>query len=220
MIVNKFCEKCNNELTQVNHQTRYCESCREKSDKKSTQRYKKKTRKAISKNKEENLIENFSNVITMPFHLTPLGFETVSNISYNSYLNFYKKPWIEILKQFNKYDELINYIIEEYRNYISKSNKQSFNNFTDEHEYIGKQLIKTIGCEYIRSRVGVKRKRNSSQDYKNEFMRLVNLYNRPPLYAEFTQSSKLSINGFKSNLKVKEYDLIVKYYVNEDIYKQ
>lgn len=220
MIVDKVCEKCGVELTKVNHQTRYCISCREASDKQSTQRYKKKTRKEISKNKEIDLIENFSKVVTEHFHLTPLGFDTVSKISYNSYLNFYKKPWIEILKQFNRYDELIEYILNEYKSYINKTNNQSFNYFTNDHEYIGKQLIKTIGYEYIRNRVNIQRKRNSSQDYKNEFNRLISLYNRPPLYFEFAESSKYSINGFKSNLKVSEYDLIVKSYVDENTYEQ
>lgn len=222
MIVNKKCEKCDIDLFSVNHQTRYCEECRKESIRKSTRKYDKKAQKVISKNKEIELINNFNSIVKESFHLTPLGFNEVSELSYHSYQNFYVKPWIEILKIYGRYNNLVEYVISEYKKHVNETNKQGFRAFSDNHNYITTQLTKAIGEDKIRNELGLIKKRNTIEDCKNEFCRLVELHGRIPLYSEFLASSKISLKSYKHHLKINSvpiYDQIVRCFTTDQEYE-
>lgn len=220
--MNKKCECCNKDLINVNHQTKYCDSCRELSNKQSTQKYKKRARAEISKAKEKELVENFNKIVKEPCHLTPYGFNEVSILSHHPYQNLYRKKWIEILKDYNKYDELLEYIIKEYWSFIDSTGKKNFRTFSDNHKYITEGILKTIGYDNIREMLNLKKNRNTKEDCKKEFMRVFQLFNRVPLYSEFLGNSRINIKSYVYHLEIKEqkniYDQIVKEFVNESIY--
>jgi hypothetical protein len=221
-IVNKKCESCSTDLIGVNHQTKYCDSCREKSNKNSTKKYKTRTRKVISENKEKQLVNNFKSIVKESYQLTPIGFDEVSEISYHSYKNLFRKTWVEIVKDFNRLDDLLGYIVKEYNNFIKHTGKQDIRSFADNHRYIGTQMLKTIGFDYIRELANVKKRRNTEEDCKNEFFRIISLYNRVPLYSEFMDNTKIAIKSFVYHLNITDtkntYDSIVKYFVSEEMF--
>lgn len=219
----KHCEMCEKELFNVDIATKYCISCKEISYRNSVKKYKKKTRTVKSKIKEVELINNFNTVVKEMCHLTPIGFNCVSDVSYNSYQNLYKKPWIEILKLFGRYDDLVNYVVSEYKEYVNETGKQGFREFYNNHKYIGGQLLKTIGHDYIRSLAGVTKRRNTKNDCINEFLRLKSKFNRIPLYREFLDNSKISLKSFIFHFHINSepiYDQIVKYCSTEVEYEE
>lgn len=222
MIIDKTCDNCNCSMKKVNHQTKYCEKCRELINKQSAKKYKSRTRKEDAIKKDISLRENFDKVAKEPYHLTPKGFNVVSEINYNTYQNFYKKTWLEIIKEFNRYDVLYAYIVTEYQDYVAKTNKMDIRSFTDSHPYIGGQILRRIGTENIKKSSGVDYYRNTIDDCKNEFKRLCAVYGRVPHYSEFISDSKITLKSFKFHLNISgknAYDNIVKAIADDHMYK-
>lgn len=211
-------------MMSVNHQTMYCEECKKDNIKASSKKYSDKTQKTITNNKEDSLKENFFEVTTSPQYLTPLGFNNVSNYTYNAYQNFHRKPWLSIVEEYGKYDELIDYVVNELNNYYNSTGKQGFRGFANNHKLIGQQLLKTIGYDFLREKIGVRVRRNSIEDINNEFSRLVDLFGRVPLYSEFMEHSKISIKSFVHQLKIgdskKKYEKIVELLATKEDYEE
>jgi hypothetical protein len=83
-------------------------------------------------------------------NLTTKQFNNISKIKTSAYVKYFKMvSWIDILKRYNKFDELYNYVIGEFNDYVQKTNKKSLTNFCKQHEYISYRLVESIGLEKI-----------------------------------------------------------------------
>lgn len=209
VIVDKKCTDCDNLMVQVTSSRKFCDECRKKKAKKAGKAYDTKKNKEISKQKEERMIVNFAEVVKDAEHLVPLGFNKVSPISFNSYINFYRIPWHEIMKKYNKYEEMFEYIASEYSDYMDRTGLKNIRYFCDDHELITTSLIKSIGYDVLREAVGVvKNKVRTEEDYQLEFDRLINKFGRIPLYQEFLEESEIRINVITRYLKRKKCTII------------
>lgn len=216
----KNCLRCDKNMYNVDIATKYCSECKiEVKRENGRKQSKNKTQKKDTKTK---LYENIIKLNPKEHRLTPLGFNEISEISNSSYLNCYRMPWIEILKLYNLNDKLIEYIIKEFKFYMNENNSQDMKSFAEKHQYLTAPLLKSIGYDYLRSLVNIKKLRNNDEDYKNNFFNIVNKIGRVPLYNEFKEISQIMIGSYANhlNLKIVQYDDIVKNYVSNNEYKK
>jgi len=218
----KNCAVCSIELVRVHHAVKYCDGCREGAYKAHFQRrnLKRNKQRTIENDMENKLKKNFSDVIKKPYHLTTKGFEEISDIKIRSYTNFYRVKWIEILDLYGKKEELLNYVVNEYKKYILLTNKQALRAFSDQHQYLNIGFVDTLNPDTIRELAGVKKMRNTSKDYKENFWNLINELKRVPLYSEFIEYSRIGIGSYANHLGVtntgKVYENIVKAYTTDN----
>jgi hypothetical protein len=216
----KECIKCTKKMYNVDIATRYCPECKnELKLERGRKQSKNRTQKKDTKNK---LDENMNKIKLNGYQLTPIGFNTVSSISSFSYSNYYKIPWIKIMKLYNLDEKLLDYIIDEYEKYMKLTCSQDIKRFSEQHEYLSPRFLKTIGFDYLRELANVKKMRNNEDDYKNNFFLIHNTLGRIPLFNEFVEMSRITPTTYANhlNLKGKIYDNIVKYYVSENEYNE
>jgi len=175
-----------------------------------------------TKYSEQDFIDNFyettkENGIT----LTNKGFNEKSKISYQGYRNRYKLSWIGILDKFEKRNEFINFIKEEYlRIYPDKD--VAFSNFYANHPYFTYDTVNSIGISYLCEHIGINSRNYNltEEDYKDNYFEVKRLFDRVPLYTEFDSTTKVSINSYATfyKLKTKVYDKIIKKYETSEEY--
>jgi hypothetical protein len=222
-VTDKECVRCNKKIFDVDATTKYCNECRELvNDEFYKNNYeRRKSRRNELKNTEEKLIDNFLNIVKEDYQLTPAGFNEVSEISSFSYQNYYRISWLEILKKFGKSQQMIDYILKEYKIFVS-TGYQDFKKFVKEHKYVSEALIKHVGRDKLREFANVRVRRNTDDDYKNNFLNIMKQLGHIPLFHEFLEISCIKPNSYANrfNLKGKVYDNIVKLYVSEDEYNK
>jgi hypothetical protein len=143
------CNICGKALYDIDSIIMLCDDCISRRN--ITKQSRKKCTRA-----EQEYIDNFYSVVKEGKYLTPIGFNEISKISYHTYQNYYKIKWTEIVKKYGKYDELFNYIINEFKEYNNKTNNNSYKNFTDLHKYITSALIRHFDLDEIYLKCGIK----------------------------------------------------------------
>lgn len=224
--VNKICKQCGMEMVNVDSSRLYCDSCNKLRRKKSVKKYHNKEYKNKSLELQISLEENFKNTFNdnkyNSYHLTTKGFNEISKISYRSYLSFYKITWIEILQLYDKYDEFYNYIKNEYLNYNKQIKSQDLYKFCLHHPYIKYDIILSIGVDKIMNDCGFIKLRYSDEDYKENFINIMNNLGRIPFYDEFEIHTKMPVESYAYRYKLKGivYDKVVKMYCTKEEFKQ
>lgn len=169
--------------------------------------------------KEKNLID----ILNLGgCRLTTFGFNEISNIKVKSYTNVKpKRTWIDILKSYGKYEELIDYIVEEYKVFVERYDLKSIQTFCKKHDYIKHDLILLINPDTIKQKANVKKMRHAAEDFRDNFFNMVEMFGRIPQYAEFDEETKIPINSYASHLKLKGkvYENIVDFYIKDDALK-
>lgn len=219
VLVDKTCITCGNLMESVHFLKLYCNNCRKIALKNNTKKHK-IINPSKPKYSEEDYITNFYNCINEPYTYTIKGFNSVSKIKTMSYVKFFNISWSEFIKRLNKYNELYNYIINEYKIFIDKFKIQNVHKFTKYNNWITYDLLRDIGIEKIQEDCNCKKYRHTDQEYIDNFNRVKNIFGRIPLYNEFVEFSTLKIESYadKYNLKGKVYDLIIKIFATENEY--
>jgi len=220
-IVSKNCELCGKLMDNVHHAKLYCDDCKSITLKRNQKKCRLNNPKQ-PKYTELEYINNFYFCIKENYHLTIKGFNSVSNLKAQSYRNYYGLPWIDILKKFDKFNELYNYIVDEYKKFIDYTKSQNIHKFIIYNNWITYELLKDIGFDKIQNDCNCKNYRPTDEDYINNFNNIKNVLGRIPLYNEFENNTNITIEGyaFKYKLKGKIYDSIVKMFASEDEYNE
>lgn len=220
--MNKNCEICDAFMENVHHATKYCEICKPLALKRNHKKHHVSKSKIKFETDINKYYQNFISVATNPENLTTNGFNEVSGISVKSYCNFYKSSWIDIVNNFGFYDSLIKYISNEYKNFNQQAKKQNIFEMTDDHPYITRELILTIGTNVIMAEAGIKKTRYADEDCRENFNNIKRELNRIPLYNDFEEYTQISLNTYANrySLKGRVYDNVVKMYVSEDEYEE
>lgn len=222
--VTKNCKECNIKIENVDSSTLYCSDCNKLIRKKSQKKFDDKNSKNKTIELQIQLDKNFNNIfyknVYESYHLTTDGFNKISKISCKVYLSFYKISWGEILQIYGKFDELYNYIKNEYINYYKLTKSHNIFQFCENHLYINYRMVVAIGMDKIMDDCGIQKLRYSEGYYKDNFINVINMINHIPLYFEFEQFSSIPISSYakRFKLKGKVYDNVVKMYVDKDKY--
>jgi len=215
-INNKICcQSCGKEMIQNHIYEVYCKKCTDNISKGKV-RYLKPLYNELEYN------NNFVLKAVKPYLLTTKGFNSVSDIKIQSYRNYFNMIWIEIVKKYGKFDDLYDYIIDEFRNYYIVTNNQDIHRFTNEHKYITYDILVGIGLDKIYSDAGVIKQEYNDDGYKSNFINIKNQLGYIPLYAQFEELTNISINSYANKFKFKGivYDNIVKMYTNESDFNE
>jgi len=177
-----------------------------------------------SKHTELEYDNNFNIVTDKPFKLTTKGFNEYSNIKIKSYIKYFNlHNWLNVIKYYNKFNDLYNYIKEEYLNFYNLTKSKNLSKFCRQHNYIVHELLLEIGTEKIMNDCGFsKQKQFSKDDLKNNFINIVKSIGYIPKYTEFANLTNIHIGIYVKyfNLKGKVYDNVVKLYSTEvEFYK-
>jgi len=207
-INNKICCKsCGREMIQNHIYEIYCEKC-------SYNISKGKVSYSKVLYNETEYDNNFLLKAIEPYLLTTKGFNSVSEIKIQSYRNYFKMIWIDIIKKYNKFNELYKYILDEFEEYRKTTNNNDIHKFSSKHEYITYDVLMGIGIDKIYSDVDVTRKDYSEDGYKDNFLDLVKNIGYIPLYNEFIVNTKINIISYSNKFDIHKniYDEIVKMY--------
>jgi len=146
---NHYCNLCGKSFKAKHIHNLYCNDCSIRID---NNEISEQTRKVGCKYNERDYEENFYNTILNGelYKLTITGFNENTNIkTYGYKVYFNNATWIDILKKYDKYNDLYGYIINQYKDFIKKTKKPSLNKFCQQHEYITYNLVKSIGFDNI-----------------------------------------------------------------------
>lgn len=214
------CIQCNKLMIDVHPSKKYCNECVH--DRKNKGQLRRNKTKPINEFSDDTLRDNFHSVIKEDFQLTPKGFDEISEYNSYTYLNYYNISWCEILKLFGKDNDLLNYIIKEFKIFMNKTNSKSIRLFEREHNYISENLIKYYGNQIICNSCNIRylKKNYSFEELSNNFINLISQIGRVPLYSEFKEKSLISLTGYTNILQLKGnvYNQIVKMFSSEDQY--
>ena len=201
------CTSCGREMTKNHIYEIYCKKCSE-----NISNGKMKYIKALFTETEYN--NNFALKAIESHLLTTKGFNSVSEIKIQSYRNYFNMIWIDVVRKYNRFDDLYNYIIDEFNAYCKIYKNQDLRKFSKEHKYITSDILVGIGLDKIYKDAGIIKQRYTDEGYKDNFLDLVNKIGYIPLYNEFVGNTKINIISYsnKFNLHKNIYDEIVKMY--------
>lgn len=216
----KQCEVCQCELGKVHHAVKYCEDCKKEAVRLNQKRFHFKHKGNNKAQKLEMLKENFYKVISQPLHLTGKGFNSISDYKCKTYVQTYKLKWIEILKLYDRFSDLENYIVDEYKIFVENSGKVNLHEFAKQSNFITYDLLLDIGIDEIKNKANILKFRYTEDEYKNNIIDITTKLGKPPLYNEFEENTKISINSYANryNLKGKVYDEIMKLFLSDGDY--
>jgi len=208
------CASCGREMTKNHIYELYCKKCSE-----SIFNGKMRYIKALFTETEYN--NNFSVKAIEPYLLTTKGFNTVSNIKIQSYRNYFNMIWIDVVRKYNKFDDLYNYIIDEFTAYCKIDKNQDLRKFSKEHKYITSDMLVGIGFDKIYKDVGIIKQQYTDDGYKDNFLELVNTFGYIPLYNGFIEKTKINILSYSNKFDLHKdiYDEIVKMYSSDIDYE-
>ena len=211
---NICCKTCGKEFTQYHIYELHCQECISNSNGKS------KYAKPLYTETEYN--NNFIIKAIKPYLLTSKGFNSVSDIKIQSYRNYFNMKWIDIIKKYNRFDDLYGYIIDEFKNYCKIDTKnKDIHRFANNHDYITYDILTGIGLDKIYRDMGIVKQRYTEEDYKINFLNIVENLGYIPMYKEFIDNTKINIVSYsnKFNIHKNIYDEIVKMYSSESDYE-
>jgi len=215
-LIIKSCSICGKTITVNSIDIIMCDNCKNRYNNSNT------SYSLINKSKytEIEYDNNFNILTDKSFKLTTKGFNEHSNIKIKSYIKYFNlHNWLNVIKYYNKFDDLYNYIKEEYLNFYNSTKSQNLSKFCKQHNYIVHELLLEIGTEKIMNDCGFsKQKQFSKDDLKNNFINIVKSIGYIPKYTEFANLTNIHINIYTKyfNLKGKVYDNVVKLYSTED----
>lgn len=214
----KHCTLCDKQLVNVHHSTKYCSDCKKKALKNNQQNHYDRHKENKKFNKELELIKNFQDIVNKPFHLTGKGFNKVSKIKCKAYTQYLDKKWVDILKDYNCFDDLVLYIVESYKDFINETGKINLHEFAKWNKYCSYDLLIDIGIDLIKEKSGIAKRRYSDEDYIKNFQNIINTVGNPPLYSEFISHSKIQLNSYASkfNLKGKIYSELMRLLLTDE----
>ena len=215
MVEIKLCKNCNKPIEEENLHINYCIKCKtniDKNNKLQSERLLQKAYNLAKENIEKYTIDNGKT-------LTPIGFNEVSPISYRKLTQSLRgNTWVDILKMFGKYDNLQEYIKEEYKKYILLNNNPNFTHFVKTHNYINPMFIKGFNQRELYDYIGINYNKNNEYDYRTNFMNIKSELGYIPLCSEFRKFTKITGSNYALHFYLKGivYDKIVKMYSTED----
>lgn len=197
------CKYCEGTFDPPHHSTKYCqEDCRRLS--KNEMHRKGREIKESKENYSSFLLDNILKCVKEDYHLTTKGFDLVSEIGFKAYINHFNRMiWLDILKMVSLDNKLINYIVDEYKQFNEKSRKQSFHTFCKEHEWITYSLLESINMEMIRECACVQKRRYTDEELRMNFLSIKEKIGRIPLYQEFEELTKISLSTYTDRFKLR-----------------
>ena len=220
IVAKKQCERCNKTLYNVDTSTKYCNNCKIEVRK---ERYHRNKKPRLLR-PEQDYINNFNNVVSEAHHLLPKGFNKISKLKSSSYLNFYRMSWIEILKKYNRYDELLSYIINEFKKYVEETGNENIRTFYGNHAYVSDNVLREIGYENIKKTLNLKTQNYTKQDLIDNFRNIEQIVGDIPIYPEFVKHTNITFNAYFNpvyfNIQDKRYQSIVRAVCNEEEFQR
>jgi hypothetical protein len=218
--VDKNCKQCGILMKNVDASKLLCDDCNILNRKNSYIKHREKQRKIEIENNNILYENNFNKSVNQSFHLTSTGFNIISDLKVKSYCQIYNCKWIEIIKKFNKFQELYNYIITEYKYFYENNNQQDMHLFCKKHKYITYDIVQQVGIDNIMNDCDIQKQRYFEEDYKTNFLEIKKLLNKIPLYNEFLIHTKISDVSYANKFGFKGivYDKIVKMYSTKEEY--
>jgi hypothetical protein len=214
-MVKLICKNCEEEFKHKNNLKKYCEKCIKEKIKAN---WKAQNAKASPKYSVSQYEENFLETTKSNRQsLSPVGFNEISKISHHAYVTYFRKSWVDILSMFSKEDLLYEYIKQEY----NTKNYKSVTDMFKSHKYLTINLYNTLDKEKLIISTDIILLRYSDIDYVSNFTDIKNIVKGVPLFSEFRQYSKISLESYYSHYKIpkgKQYDLLIKLLVSEDEY--
>ena len=157
-----------------------------------------------------------------PYMLTTIGFDEVSEIKSKSIYQSFNKNWISVLKDFNLYEALHEYVKGEYYNhYIETLNCNSYE-LAKKHKYLTPHFIKNIDFNRIKKELGFRTTRSAhcEDGLLKNFKDVKNKIGRVPYCNEFINYSNMDIGGYYKHYGHNIYEDIIKNYLsNEEFLK-
>lgn len=212
-LINKNCEHCGDLMINVVPKRMYCDKCRR-------ERRNELKRRTRFKYTTEEYDKNFYTVTkNNKESLTTKGFNRLSSIKVKAYTNYFKMQWIDIIRKYNKYDELMNYVLSEYQKFYKIYNTHNHKKFTTYNPNFTADLLFQIGYDNILNLLNINTK-YKKEDYDKNFYNVINSFGYIPLYSDFEKKSKISIESYANffNFKKNIYDKIVKMYCTNEEY--
>lgn len=198
----KQCKNCSAPFTPKHHSQVYCiDKCNKEAKNKMHQigrQYKKNT-----ENYTSFLEKNFLMCTQEPYQLTTVGFNSVMS-------------WVDIIKKFGKFDEFYEYLIKDYKQFKNKTDKQNLQLFCREHPLITYRILQSIGLDKILKEAKVTKLRYTEYEYNINFIYIMRQMGRLPLYSEFIEFSKITLEAYKLRFNLKGYDEIVRMYSSDE----
>ena len=145
------------------------------------------------------------------YHLTTRGFEEITNIGSIAVSKLFKKDWLEVMSEYNKKEELISYVTNEYLNYYLDTYNCSIEDFYNNHKYITQHLITLIGISNIKLECGFKNSRyqHTFEGLKKNFDDIKYKTNTVPTIEEFNKNTKINIHIYYKYYNTSSYKEIL-----------
>jgi very-short-patch-repair endonuclease len=219
-MINKNCELCGTLMENVIHNKKVCTECKNDYKRKyQNQQY----HKNKDSKKEECCHELLKDKLFKgnPELLTPRGFSLNSEHTAQSITRSLNKSWFDILKEYNKLNELKEYVIQEVKEYYEEHGKLSIADFVLVHPYISQDVFKFFGYTHIKNEAGFSRKGTVSKDELIKyFLELVRELGFVPNYSEFMRESKIKVYKYMNMFSLdKTWDSVVRNIVSNDMYE-
>lgn len=216
-IVDKHCVECGILMEQVNCSKKYCDNCKKIKLKENQKRCFMK--KNIHKYTENEYRNNFYKFINKPENLTTTGFNLLSDLKVQSYRNYFGLIWADILRMYDKFDYVYEYIKQEYLLFYNSTGSQNLYKFCENHKYITYLFIKSIcSIDEFMNDCGIKKQKPYTfKELKNNFLNIKNDLGYIPNYTEFLLYSKIPVETYANKFKLKGlvYDNIINMYFCE-----
>lgn len=211
----RMCQQCNtNEIYGIRKTKKYCDQCLKINENSKRKEYKRKNRIIERWNKRRELDIHFKALNPIGKNLIPFNFDTVSSIKYTSYVQHFGKDWAVILKRYNKQNEVINHIKEEFIVWAKDTGQQDTKVFYAHLRTTKNSFKGIVSDDDLRVLVGAKKKRYSNDDYDAEFNRVIKMFNYIPSSSEFRENCRINLYSYakKFNLKGEVYIQLLKHY--------
>lgn len=215
---NITCRQCSNEF-EGHHQRIYCDECNRQ---RQLEHERKRTKKRSLKKRKE-LDDNFLSLNPTGLQLLPKKFNEISNIKYQNYHNHFRMSWYDILKRYDKHEELKITLMDEYKQFYKDTGWQGFELFYKYME-ISQELLEEFDLDEFRDYIGVKYNRITDEELHKNFLDVAyKLGKLPTSFKEFERTSEIDINTYRRRFNIKNNTIenIVKLYItNSEIIEE
>ncbi|MDI7740562.1 hypothetical protein QMK38_00980 [Lysinibacillus fusiformis] len=155
-------------------------------------------------------------------YLTTKGFDENAQLSSMSIIKGLNTSWKSLLVKYNKYEELLNYVVKEYIEHALKSGKGDSTAFAKEHPYIGQYIFSSIiDIKLVKKIGGFKNDYYDGQynDYllRKHFSEVMESIGKIPSVSEFIRTGKIlpSIYCDYYGIKGQLWDEVLKIMIDE-----
>lgn len=205
------CELCKEVFYSKAHNAKYCRDCRTKvKNQQCAKSYKEK-----SDNELENIKNTFINMTLddnyQTYHLTTKGFKEATGITAISVSKMFGGNWLDVLSYFGKKDELLSYVVEEFRSFYLNEYKANIESFYKSHKWITQGLINIISIKYIKEACGFRTVKSSQtlEGLKKNFKEVILKCGQIPFISEFKAITNINLNTYYKYFKTGTYEVIL-----------